>query len=88
MKESCILPEKKREGFELTWVVPLGVPQRDVGLGAELLLVDGTVQVVVDEVELRGLFADVVTAGRHADQVHLETQPAPSFKFHNGIGCF
>lgn len=72
--------------MELTWVVPLGVPQRDVGLGAELLLVDGTVQVVVDKVELRGLLADVVTTRRHADQVHLETQPTHFFKFHNGIG--
>lgn len=74
--------------MELTWVVSLGVPQRDVGLGAELLLVDGTVQVVVDEVELRGLLADVVAAGRHADKVHLETKPASFYKVHNGIGCF
>lgn len=51
--------------------VALRVAQRHIGLALVLLQVDWLVQVIVDDVVLGGLLADVVVRGRHADQVDL-----------------
>lgn len=52
-------------------IVPLAVPQSNVGFGLGLLLIQRLVQVLVDEMILRALLATDVAAGWHADQMHL-----------------
>lgn len=49
----------------------LGIPQGDVWFGHVFFHVDRLVEVVVDEVILGRLLADVVAGWWHTDQVHL-----------------
>lgn len=65
----------------LVLVVVLGevtfrVAQRHVRLALVLLQIDRLVEVVVDDVVLGGLLADVVVRGGHADQVDLVEREA------------
>jgi len=60
---------ERRSVFVALRVVTIGVEEAAVVKVA--LVVDGLVEVVIDEVELRGFLADVVFIGRHADQMHL-----------------
>lgn len=53
------------------WIIPIMVPQRYVWFCLSFLCVYWSVQVLVHEVVLRRLLADVVTARWHADQVNL-----------------
>ena len=63
---------ERRSVFVALRVVTIGVEEAAVVKVA--LVVDGLVEVVIDEVELRGFLADVVFIGRHADQMHLQDQ--------------
>lgn len=56
-----------------TWVVPVSVPECHVRSGVGFLRVHRPVQEVVDEMVLGRLFANVLTARWHADQMHLRT---------------
>lgn len=51
--------------------VTLRVAKRHIGLALVLLKIDWLVQVIVHNMILGGLLADVVVRGRHADQVDL-----------------
>lgn len=53
-------------------VVPVAVSERHVRPGVSLLRVHRSVQEVVHEMVLRGLLANVLAAGRHANQMHLD----------------
>lgn len=53
------------------WEIALGVAQRDVRLALMLLQIDGLVEIVVDNMVLGGLLADVVVRWGHANQMDL-----------------
>lgn len=58
--------------MDIGGVEPLAVPQSDIGLGLGLLQIQWLIQILVDEVILRALLTADVTAGWHADQMHLQ----------------
>lgn len=60
--------------MDIRRVIPLAVPQGDVGLSLSLLQVQRLVQILVDEMILRTLLATDVAAGWHTDQMYLATR--------------